>query len=77
MVEITHDYFKQVNPFRDKICKVFSTHENGLFSFEDFLDLFSAFSETASLSVKIDYAFQIFGMFSLFFLNLSLNDNQK
>ncbi|XP_032876968.1 calcium and integrin-binding family member 4 isoform X1 [Amblyraja radiata] len=52
----------RVNPFRDKICKVFSTHENGLFSFEDFLDLFSAFSETASLSVKIDYAFQIFDL---------------
>ncbi|XP_051880859.1 calcium and integrin-binding family member 4-like [Pristis pectinata] len=52
----------RVNPFRDQICKVFSTNKNGLFSFEDFLEMFSAFSANASLAVKIDYAFQIFDL---------------
>uniref|UniRef100_A0A4W3J1X1 EF-hand domain-containing protein n=1 Tax=Callorhinchus milii TaxID=7868 RepID=A0A4W3J1X1_CALMI len=56
-------YLKQVNPFRDRICKVFSTNTNGTFSFEDFLEMMSAFSENASLTVKIGYAFRIYGEF--------------
>ncbi|XP_072411290.1 calcium and integrin-binding family member 4-like isoform X3 [Chiloscyllium punctatum] len=52
----------QVNPFKDQICKVFSRNEQGLFSFEDFLEMISTFSENASLSVKIDYAFRIYDL---------------
>ncbi|XP_072911477.1 calcium and integrin-binding family member 4-like [Hemitrygon akajei] len=52
----------RVNPFRDQICKVFSTNEEGLFSFEDFLEMFSVFSANASLAVKTDYAFRIFDL---------------
>ncbi|XP_072136929.1 calcium and integrin-binding family member 4-like [Mobula birostris] len=60
--DIKYNYLKQVNPFRDQICKVFSTNEDGLFSFEDFLEMFSVFSANASLAVKTDYAFRIFDL---------------
>ncbi|XP_041043948.1 calcium and integrin-binding family member 4-like [Carcharodon carcharias] len=52
----------KVNPFRDQICKVFSWNEDGLFSFDEFLEMMSAFSENASLSVKADYAFRIYDL---------------
>ncbi|XP_044300801.1 calcium and integrin-binding protein 1 [Varanus komodoensis] len=52
----------RANPFRDRICQVFSTADNGegSLSFEDFLDLLSAFSDSATLEVKSHYAFRIF-----------------
>lgn len=49
----------QVNPFRDRICKVFS--HNNVFSFEDVLGMASVFSEQACPSLKIEYAFRIYG----------------
>ncbi|TRY95991.1 hypothetical protein DNTS_002154 [Danionella cerebrum] len=50
------------NPFRKRICHVFSTseHKDGSLSFEDFLDLLSAFSDSATLEIKSHYAFRIF-----------------
>ncbi|KAF4081291.1 hypothetical protein AMELA_G00159610 [Ameiurus melas] len=50
------------NPFRKRICHVFSTSElkDGSLSFEDFLDLLSAFSDSATLEIKSHYAFRIF-----------------
>ncbi|KAM7325157.1 hypothetical protein ACRRTK_015410 [Alexandromys fortis] len=48
----------QVNPFRDRICRVFS--HNGVFSFEDVLGMASVFSEQACPSLKIEYAFRIY-----------------
>lgn len=50
------------NPFRKRICHVFSTSENkdGSLSFEDFLDLLSAFSDSATMEIKSHYAFRIF-----------------
>lgn len=50
----------KVNPFRERICEVFSSSGDGKISFEDFLDLVSVFSETASRGVKIEYAFRIY-----------------
>ncbi|CAL8375614.1 unnamed protein product [Arctogadus glacialis] len=49
------------NPFRERIVRVFSTSESrdGL-TFEDFLDLLSAFSDSATLEIKSHYAFRIF-----------------
>ncbi|XP_053747038.1 calcium and integrin-binding family member 4 isoform X4 [Panthera pardus] len=47
-----------VNPFRDRICKVFS--HNDVFSFEDVLGMASVFSEQACPSLKIEYAFRIY-----------------
>ena len=35
----------QVNPFKDRICKVFSSSKDGELTFEDFLDMMSVFSE--------------------------------
>ncbi|XP_072356676.1 calcium and integrin-binding family member 4-like [Scyliorhinus torazame] len=52
----------QVNPFKDQICKVFSWNKEGLFSFDEFLEMMSVFSENASLSVKADYAFRIYDL---------------
>ncbi|MCJ8735869.1 hypothetical protein PDJAM_G00252320 [Pangasius djambal] len=50
------------NPFRKRICHVFSTSDtkDGSISFEDFLDLLSAFSDSATLEIKSHYAFRIF-----------------
>ncbi|CAM4733828.1 unnamed protein product [Leuciscus chuanchicus] len=50
------------NPFRKRICHVFSTCDlgDGSLSFEDFLDLLSAFSDSATLEIKSHYAFRIF-----------------
>ncbi|XP_070235351.1 calcium and integrin-binding family member 4 isoform X5 [Bos mutus] len=49
----------RVNPFRDRICRVFS--HNNVFSFEDVLGMASVFSEQACPSLKIEYAFRIYG----------------
>ncbi|XP_053573674.1 calcium and integrin-binding protein 1 [Bombina bombina] len=50
----------KANPFKHRICHVFSTSEDGSMSFEDFLDMLSAFSESATLEIKSHYAFRIF-----------------
>ncbi|NP_001290618.1 calcium and integrin-binding protein 1 [Esox lucius] len=50
------------NPFKKRICHVFSTSDtkDGSLTFEDFLDLLSAFSDSATLEIKSHYAFRIF-----------------
>jgi Ca2+-binding EF-hand superfamily protein len=48
------------NPFKKRICQVFSTSEDGTINFEDFLDMFSAFSEKAPWDLKAAYAFRIY-----------------
>ncbi|XP_065166076.1 calcium and integrin-binding family member 2 [Atheta coriaria] len=48
------------NPFRRRICEVFSRDDSGDLSFEDFLDLLSVFSEQAPRDIKVFYAFQIY-----------------
>ena len=54
-------FTKQVNPFRVRICKVFSEDGQGRMSFEDFLDCMSVFSEGATRDVKASYAFRLYG----------------
>lgn len=51
----------KVNPFGDRICKIFSSSHDGDCTFEDFLDMMSVFSESAPKSVKAEHAFRIFG----------------
>uniref|UniRef100_A0A2C9LDE1 EF-hand domain-containing protein n=1 Tax=Biomphalaria glabrata TaxID=6526 RepID=A0A2C9LDE1_BIOGL len=51
--------FIQVNPFRDQICKVFSSSGEGM-TFEDFLDMMSVFSDGAPKTVKVEYAFRVY-----------------
>ncbi|XP_077991138.1 calcium and integrin-binding family member 2-like [Glandiceps talaboti] len=50
----------RVNPFKDRICKVFSSSGDGDQTFEDFLDMMSVFSDNAPKSVKAEYAFRIY-----------------
>ncbi|XP_055518568.1 calcium and integrin-binding protein 1-like [Leucoraja erinacea] len=52
----------KANPFRERICLVFSTafDRDGSLCFEDFLDMLSAFSESATPEIKSHYAFRIF-----------------
>ncbi|XP_032804089.1 calcium and integrin-binding family member 2-like isoform X2 [Petromyzon marinus] len=49
------------NPFRQRILEVFSEDGQGNMSFSDFVDMFSAFSETAPRELKVYYAFKIYG----------------
>lgn len=49
------------NPFGDRICKVFSSNNDGNCTFEDFLDMMSIFSKQAPKSVKAEHAFRIYG----------------
>lgn len=48
------------NPFRRRICQVFSDDGAGNLTFDDFLDMFSVFSEMAPLQLKLKYAFRIY-----------------
>ncbi|EPY75016.1 calcium and integrin-binding protein 1-like protein [Camelus ferus] len=51
----------KANPFKERICRVFSTSPTrDSLSFEDFLDLLSVFSDTATPDIKSHYAFRIF-----------------
>lgn len=52
----------KANPFRNRICHVFSSsvNQNDSMSFEDFLDMLSAFSDSATAEIKSHYAFRIF-----------------
>ena len=58
--------FFQVNPFRDRICDVFSSSNDGQMTFEDFLDMMSVFSDNAPKNVKVEYAFRIYGRSTFF-----------
>ena len=58
--KIVHLPELMVNPFRDRICKIFSTSGDGDLTFEDFLDMMSVFSEGAPKYVKVEYAFRIY-----------------
>lgn len=53
-------YF-QCNPFRDTIYRVFSSRRDGCLSFEDTMDLCSAFSANCPQGVRAAWAFEIFG----------------
>ncbi|XP_046990552.1 calcium and integrin-binding family member 2 [Schistocerca americana] len=48
------------NPFRKRICEVFSRDGKGNLTFEDFLDMLSVFSEQAPRDIKVFYAFKIY-----------------
>ncbi|XP_035729198.1 calcium and integrin-binding protein 1-like [Vespa mandarinia] len=48
------------SPFRDSIYRIFSSEQDECLSFEDVLDLCSAFSENCPLNVRSAWAFLIF-----------------
>lgn len=62
----------RVNPFGDRICKVFSSSQDGDCTFEDFLDMMSVFSDAAPKAVKAEHAFRIFGKYVCILLLLLL-----
>ena len=48
------------NPFRDRICCLFSTSGDGDMTFEDFLDMVTCFSDATEKVKKIEWAFRIY-----------------
>jgi len=60
----------QENPFRTRICEVFSSDGKGNLTFEDFLDMLSVFSEHAPRDIKVFYAFKIYGQYTCLLLTL-------
>lgn len=62
----------KVNPFKDRICKVFSSSNDGDCTFEDFLDMMSVFSEMAPKAVKAEHAFRIFGTYKIFMSEINI-----
>ncbi|CAH3041771.1 unnamed protein product, partial [Pocillopora meandrina] len=48
------------NPFRRRICEVFSPNGDGSLTFDDFLNMMSVLSESAPIELKAKYAFRIF-----------------
>ena len=55
----------QENPFKRRICQVFSHDGSGNMTFDDFLDMLNCFSENAPRDVKVYYAFKIYGKYWL------------
>lgn len=60
----------QENPFRKRICKAFSgaseahlggTDGNGL-TFDEFVQMYSVFSDRAPRDLKVHYAFLVYGI---------------
>ena len=54
-----------MNPFKDRICEVFSSSGDGNMTFEDFLDMMSVFSDNAPKTVKVEFAFRIYGAYTI------------
>ncbi|XP_066907643.1 calcium and integrin-binding family member 2 [Halyomorpha halys] len=48
------------NPFKRRICEVFSKDGSGNLTFDEFLDMLSIFSEEAPRDIKVFYAFKIY-----------------
>ena len=51
----------QENPFRKRICKTFSADGSGNLTFDEFLEMYSVFSERTPREIKVHYAFKIYG----------------
>ncbi|XP_019638466.1 PREDICTED: calcium and integrin-binding family member 3-like [Branchiostoma belcheri] len=65
-IKVPFEYIEKMpelkeNPFRRRICEVFSEDGSGNMTFDDFLDMFSVFSEQAPQDIKAVYAFKIYG----------------
>lgn len=60
----------QFNPLKDRIFKVFSSHKDGKFSFEDMLDLCSVMSNKCPDKVKAAWAFRIYGKKYILYIHI-------
>lgn len=65
----------QVNPFKDRICKVFSSSKDGELTFEDFLDMMSVFSENVGFIKSLIKHFCLYYCVAVefFFSNFNLD----
>ena len=54
----------QENPFRKRICKVFSEDDSGNLTFDQFVYLFSVFSDRSPREMKVQFAFRIYGKYT-------------
>ncbi|CAG0925490.1 unnamed protein product [Notodromas monacha] len=52
--------FLKENPFRKRLCQVFSKNNSGALTFDDFLDMMSVLSEASPRQIRVAYAFRIF-----------------
>ena len=57
----------QENPFRKRICRVFSSDESGKLTFDQFVLMYSIFSEKSPREMKVHYAFKIYGQLRTIF----------
>ncbi|CAL4089894.1 unnamed protein product, partial [Meganyctiphanes norvegica] len=48
------------NPFRRRVCEVFSEDGSAGLTFNEFLEMFSVFSESCPRDIKVQYAFKIY-----------------
>ncbi|XP_042219991.1 calcium and integrin-binding family member 3-like [Homarus americanus] len=48
------------NPFRRRVCQIFSTDGSASLTFDQFLEMFSVFSEHAPRDIKAIYAFRLY-----------------
>ncbi|XP_045603945.1 calcium and integrin-binding family member 2 [Procambarus clarkii] len=48
------------NPFRRRVCEVFSGERSASLTFDEFLEMFSVFSEAAPRDIKATYAFKVY-----------------
>lgn len=51
----------QENPFKRRLCQVFSKNNSGALTFDDFLDMMSVLSEASPRQIRVAYAFRMFG----------------
>lgn len=57
-------FLMQMNPFRDRLCSVFSNDKDYM-NFEEFLDMMSVLSSNAPKDLKAHYAFNVYGLFDI------------
>ena len=53
--------FLQENPFKRRLCQIFSKDRTGKLTFEEFLDMMSALSESSPHDSRVAHAFRLFG----------------
>nr|XP_053656300.1 calcium and integrin-binding family member 2-like [Cherax quadricarinatus] len=66
LTKLTHSP-RQENPFRRRVCEVFSGDRSARLTFDQFLEMFSVFSEHAPRDIKAVYAFRVYGKSSMNF----------
>jgi len=70
----------QENPFAPRICQIFTQSDDSKMTFDDFVYMFSVFSDKAPRDIKAMYAFKLYGQYlviwnsNIHFLGQGCND---